>query len=555
MKRSCLIIAILTVGLAFSSRTAAAQSGSWANMVSPIGADQPPEPCDPEAPGEEEDEPAAIPCAPAVGVFGGWAAPAGAQTPLVLMDGSVFVHQARSLNWWKLTPDSNGDYANGTWTQTASMIAKPDYDYNPLYYCSAVLPDGRVVVIGGEYNYELNTTTGLSSYVVRQLNRGEIYNPYTDTWAKLPGPTGWTSIGDMMCTVMPSTGRLMLARQSSTQLATLNPATLAWTSFTPTGKTSGDSNSEEGWTLLPDGTVVVINANTGMASQRFIVSATNPFGAGQWVNAGTIPVPLRDSGSHETGAQVLMYNGKVFAVGADRNTGSNAVFTPPPKTSPPSTALGSWAAAPPFPRKPYAATMPSTNCTGTAPNLMCELDQADGPGVLMPNGRVLVNAGPGVFNKDTYWFEYEPNDNSLTEVERPPNSINKVQYQYHMVLLPSGQVFAADGSSVIPIYTPSGGPDPAWAPTITSVPPSLKPGLTYSLSGMQLNGLSEANSTATITRRPRTSDHSHHQPRQRPRVLGERRIATTSTRGNRHRHHHHGIRRAAQSRVGHERSS
>jgi hypothetical protein len=38
-------------------------------------------------------------------------------------------------------------------------------------------------------------------------------------------------------------------------------------------------------------------------------------------------MPMRDSIFAETGAQVLMYNGKVFA-GADRNTGSNAVFYP-----------------------------------------------------------------------------------------------------------------------------------------------------------------------------------------------------------------------------------
>src|SRR2546427_2056258 len=294
----------------------------------------------------------------------------------------------------------------------------------------------------------------------------------------------------MMCTVMPSTGRLMVARQSSTQLATLNPATLAWTIFTPIGKTVGDSNSEEGWTLLPDGTLLVVNANTGMASQRFI---PNGPGAGTWVNAGTIPVALRDTSSHETGAQVLMYNGKVFAVGANRNLGANAVFTPPPATTPPSTMLGSWAAAPAFPRKPYAVPPGvAVNCTGTAPNLLCQLDQADGPGVLLPSGRVFVNAGPGVFLVDTYWFEYDPTSDALIEVARPPNSVNKVQYQYHMLLLPSGQVLAPDGTSTVQVYTPTGGPDPAWAPAITSVPRSLKPGNTYSLSGTQINGLSEA---------------------------------------------------------------
>jgi hypothetical protein len=61
-----------------------------------------------------------------------------------------------------------------------------------------------------------------------------------------------------------------------------------------------------------------------------------------------------------------------------------------------------------------------------------------------------------------------------------------------MLLLPSGQVFAPDGTATVPIYTGSGSPNPSWAPAITSVPASLKPGSTYSLSGKQLNGLSEA---------------------------------------------------------------
>ena len=51
-------------------------------------------------------------------------------------------------DWWKLTPDEFGSYVNGTWTQLASL---PD-GYSPLYYASAVLPDGRVIIEGGEYN-------------------------------------------------------------------------------------------------------------------------------------------------------------------------------------------------------------------------------------------------------------------------------------------------------------------------------------------------------------------------------------------------------------------
>src|SRR5579863_1358726 len=73
----------------------------------------------------------------------------GAANPLLLTDGTVIVQDAGCQDWWRLTPDSTGSYANGTWTQIASLPKK----YSPLYHSSAVLPDGRVIVMGGEYNY------------------------------------------------------------------------------------------------------------------------------------------------------------------------------------------------------------------------------------------------------------------------------------------------------------------------------------------------------------------------------------------------------------------
>ena len=409
-------------------------------------------------------------------------APFRVQDAMLMMDGTVLAEQYTTGNWWRLTPDASGSYVNGTWSNgpTSSM---PE-GYAPLYYCSAVLPDGRLVIIGGEYNFQGGT------YVANEQNKGAIYTPSTNTWANLPPPAGVNRIGDSMCAVLPTgphAGQLALGPNTSSNMYTLDPATLAWTILNPTGKTTGDRNSEEGWTVLPDGTLFVVNANTGMASQRYVPSLN------QWVDAGVSPVALRDSSSHETGAQVMMYNGSVFAAGAARATGANAVFTPPPSSVfAQSTALGTWTVAPPFPMKPYTVAPPSTICVGTAPDLMCQLDDADAPGVALTNGRVLVPAAPGVFNRDSYFFEYDPTDNTLTEVARPANAATKIQYQYHMLLLPTGQVFSPDGSALVQIYTiGSGGPNDLWRPVITTAPKSLKPGSTYSLSGMQLNGLTE----------------------------------------------------------------
>ncbi len=67
---------------------------------------------------------------------------------LVLTDGDTFCHQHRSGRWYRLKPSNTGSYQNGTWAFDSTMPT----GYAPLYFASAVLPDGRVIVAGGEYN-------------------------------------------------------------------------------------------------------------------------------------------------------------------------------------------------------------------------------------------------------------------------------------------------------------------------------------------------------------------------------------------------------------------
>ncbi|MGH9408519.1 MAG: hypothetical protein ACRD1V_03615, partial [Vicinamibacterales bacterium] len=363
-------------------------------------------------------------------------APIRVQDALLLMDGTLLVERYASStgDWWRLTPDATGSYVNGTWTYDSSMPVISGTQYAPLYYCSAVLPDGRAVVIG-EYNYQLSGTS--FTYVANEETKGAIYDPSTHTWTSIAPPAGVSRIGDSMCSVLatgPDAGQLALGPNSNSSMYVLNPVTLTWTNLAPTGKTAHDSNSEEGWTLLPDGTLFMVSANAGNTSQRYLPTLK------QWLDGGTSPVPLRDAPSHETGAQVMMYNGSVFTAGADRNTGSNAVFNPPASSvGSQSTAPGTWTVAPAFPLKPEPTppgTTGSTVCTGTAGvDLMCQLDDADAPGALLPNGHVLVPAAPGVFNPDTYFFEYDPSNNSLNEVARPSNASTQIKYAYHMVLL------------------------------------------------------------------------------------------------------------------------
>ena len=105
-------------------------------------------------------------------------------TALLLTDGRVMVHQYGDPqhsgqgmnNWWALTPDANGSYLNGTWSQLASMSSS----YGPLYFASAVLPDGRVIMEGGEYNF----------LQLIETNQGSIYDPVNNTWTSVNPPVG-----------------------------------------------------------------------------------------------------------------------------------------------------------------------------------------------------------------------------------------------------------------------------------------------------------------------------------------------------------------------------
>jgi len=102
---------------------------------------------------------------------------------------------------------------------------------------------------------------------------------------------------------------------------------------------------------------------------------------------------------------------------------------------------------------------------------------------------VLCAASPGVFRRPTHFFEFD--GANLSQVADIPNGPVISSYYGRMLLLPTGQVFFTDGSRDVEIYTPAGSYDPAWAPTITDAPSEVQPGLTYTISGTQLNGLSQ----------------------------------------------------------------
>ncbi len=373
-----------------------------------------------------------------------------AGSPHVLTDGTVIVQDQGTQNWYKLTPDINGSYVNGTWTTIASLPS----GYAPLYYASQVLNDGRFIINGGEYNFGSAVWTTL----------GAIYDPVADTWTSVTPPPGWSTIGDAQSAVLPN-GTYMLANCCTTQQALWNPTTLAWTA-TGTGKF--DVNDEEGWTLLPNGNILTADAYvfTGTCARNTEIYTPS---TGTWASAGNATAQLSDcTASFEVGPQVARPDGSVVAF-------SGAATGAPAFTSIFNSSATVWVNGPQLPQ------IGGVNYT-----------LADAAAVLLPTGNILFDAAPGpAYSIGTHFFEYSQH-NSIARVADTVNAAFEPSYAVNFVLLPTGQVLQTDFSNTVEIYTPTGTVNTAIAPAIGALSStSLSTGGTYLVAGGRLNGLTQ----------------------------------------------------------------
>jgi hypothetical protein len=373
------------------------------------------------------------------------APPATVCTTFLLTDGTVLAQGVSTNHWYRLTPDANGNYANGTWSTMADSVN------GPLYYASGILRDGRLIYAGGEYNF------GAPVW----LNAAEIYDPVANTWTALPTPAGWTLIGDAPGCVLPD-GRFIVGQVTTKKTAIFDPATNNWTAAADKINSVG----EESWSLLFDESIHATDCSNPPNAEKYVIAANT------WVPAGATPHVLVDSIS-EIGASVLLPDGRVFVIGA---TGFTAIYTVPPIANQP----GTWVDGP---------TIPQVN-PGQA------LGTVDAPACLLPNGRVLFSAGPitipATFQSPTFFFEYDPITNSISAAptSNPINS-NGVPYFGRMLMLPTGQVLYTHGTTTVELYTPDGTYDPVWRPTITNCLTSVRRGRRHILAGRQINGLSQ----------------------------------------------------------------
>lgn len=339
--------------------------------------------------------------------------------------------------YYKLTPDINGSYVNGTWTALKPMNS------TRLYYSSQVLQDGRVYVAGGEYG------TGGSL--------GETYNPLTNIWTAAP-PQG-SFISDANSAILPD-GRVMQALVTGTLKPTkfFDPVANTYT----TGPNCLGIHNESTWVKLPDESILMVDRNA-TSSERYIPAL------GIWVADATVPVSLYDPYGLETGAGVLLPNGRAFFIGS---TGHTAYYTPSGNTSP-----GSWAAGPDFPNGQGAP---------------------DAPASMMVDGKVLCAVSPkptsgNHFPTPTSYYEFDYLTNSYTQVNAPAGGLtsNVSVYVTNMLTLPDGKVlFSFQGNATYYVYTPAGAPIAAGAPTLITAK-KVKGTKNFQLTGKLFNGISE----------------------------------------------------------------
>jgi hypothetical protein len=182
------------------------------------------------------------------------------------------------------------------------------------------------------------------------------------------------------------------------------------------------------------------------------------------------PPPTNVGPTFELGPQVLRPDGTVIAFGGTTSGVANtAVFD---------STTRNWTAGPALP------TIAGQNYT-----------LADAPAALLPSGNTLFAASPGAFCTPTHFFEAAYGTNNITQVADTSDAAGLTSFRWNFLVLPTGQILATQTySSNIWIYTPSGSPDPAWAPHLTWVAPynfTFWTGSSYVAFGRQFNGLSQ----------------------------------------------------------------
>jgi hypothetical protein len=389
---------------------------------------------------------------------------------LLLTDGSVLMQSVGDAGvFYELSPDPAGSYVNGTWHR----ISSPPAGYAPYAGAQAVLADGRVLLVGGEYNQNVYSLPFAPSGLT---NMSAVYDPVADHWQMIAPPPGVAYIGDPASAILPD-GSFVFGDKLGRDMWRLDPATLAWTSVTSTGK--ADDFAEEGWTLLPDGDLFTVDVGNSLHAEHYDPAS------GRWYSDGDTPVRLSSPSTSP-----LSYGPAPVQVvgGVTYGPGPTGTYFPPGEIGPalllPDGAVlltGAQAGASPAHTAIYTpGVLPSDPGSFIpGPDFAPGDDSGDSSAAMLPSGHPLIATVSGRF--------YEFNGTTLSVTGTLPTDNGNTEY--FVLPLPNGQVLVTGG--VTWVYDGAGSANPAWAPTITAAPASVQRGSTYVVSGTQFNGLSQ----------------------------------------------------------------
>jgi hypothetical protein len=449
---------------------------------------------------------------------------AGINLALELPNGDLMVHELAPLNasgnivdggasakWYEIAPDNAGSYADGTWKALAPMHKAR------LYFSSVVLPNGDVFVFGGEYasdgaiSFDNNgnvVPNGTAGSTRQYSDSAEIYNPATNTWTlvasdplsypanTLQGQTKALKMGgDQPSEVLPN-GSVLVGDVFSAGTEIYTPSFNSngvsgpgsWTTGPTKQYTDNEASAEESWVKLGNGDILCYDIYASQADGQGEADLYEPpstgYANGHWVEAsnGDLPILTTFATGNELGPALLEPgDGDAVFFGAN---GLTAIYNP---------TTNSWSQGP---------TLPSAllRNPSNGQRILTQLTTGDAPGAVLPNGDDLLALSPTVsvassgnetFPAPTFLCEWNPVTNVFTNVTPPLGVTDQAfinSFGDSMLVLPSGQVLLTNGFSQLAFYTlaPGDGPDPSWAPTITSLARTANG--TFTLTGTQLNG-------------------------------------------------------------------
>jgi hypothetical protein len=335
-----------------------------------------------------------------------------------------------------------------------------DSNLGRRYFASGVLADGRVVICGGEYSDNLITPEQ------DWINSCEIYDPVADTWTSIASPSDpaspnpnaiWPEVGDAPCCLLPD-GSLLMGAVKTTNVATLDPTSLTWA----TKGLRAERSAEQSWVLMPDNTIVTVNCDNPTETWEYDI-ATDTWSRGNDL-ASSIGL-AKPEDAPEVGPALLRYDGTAIFIGGNQHT---ATYDPAAKTQ--------WSNGPDLPTQ-----------GGHTLGVM------DGPGALLPNGNLLVGAGPidtPDYNPPTFFFEFD--GTAFNRTTDPPNS-DTPTYLTRLLILPTGDILFAreDDSAFYAYHSDAAVPDDSFRPVIQACPANIIAGTTIQISGLRFNGLSQ----------------------------------------------------------------